>query len=133
LRRSFTLIVLLTICVPPFAADPPANKATSARSPQTELERLEQREAYEKLMSALKDVEVSLDAITRTRKLKCLKAFGNEAFCECLNTKLAVGLDFDGYITVITRTKDELKYDTFTKEDKALVDSAISTRNACAK
>jgi hypothetical protein len=131
--KHSSLALLLVFISAARADKPPPAKPAPARVPQTELERLEKREAYEKVISSLKDVEVALDNLTRTRKLKCLKAFGSEAFCECWNAKLAVGLDFDGYIAVITRTKEELKYDTFTKDDKALVDSAIATRNACAK
>jgi hypothetical protein len=125
---TVTFICLMSQVV---AADPSA--ANSAPASQTQLERLERQEAYEKAMEAAREVEVSLDAITRARKFKCLKAFGNQEFCECLNSKLAVGLDFDGYIAVITRSREELKYDTLSTEDKALVDSAVVTRNACAK
>jgi len=131
--RKRAAIALLCLSAAAGAAEPPQKPAAPARPPQTDLERLEQRESYEKVMGLLKEAEASLDAMTRTRKLQCLKALGSEAFCECLNEKLAVGLDFSGYIAVIIRTKDELKYNTLSKEDKGLVDSAINTRNACAR
>jgi hypothetical protein len=131
--RNWAAIALLFFSAAAGAAESPQKAAAPARAPQTDLELLEQRESFEKVMGLLKEAEVSLDAMTRTRKLQCLKALGSEAFCECLNEKLAVGLDFSGYIGVIIRTKDELKYSTLSKEDRGLVDSAINTRNACAK
>jgi hypothetical protein len=131
--RKTIAIPLLGLVAVAGAAEPPQKPVVPARAPPTELERLEQRESYEKVMGLLKEAEVSLDAMTRTRKLQCLKAVGSESFCECLNEKLAVGLDFSDYVSVIIRTKDELKYSTLSKEDKGLVDSAINARNACAK
>jgi hypothetical protein len=133
MRKCPILASLILVVGGAWAADPPAAKPAPSKPPQSELERLEQLETFEKLKETIRKVEVSLDAMTRERKFKCLKAFGSESFCECLNQKLAVGLDFDAYIAVVTRTKTELKYDTFSKEDKALVDSAIRTRSACVR
>jgi hypothetical protein len=61
-----------------------------AKTPQTQLELLEQMESLEKAMDVLKQADASLDTMMRTRKLKCLKAFGHESFCQCLNETLAV-------------------------------------------
>jgi hypothetical protein len=130
--RKFILSAVLLAATVANAADPPASSSQPAQRPKTQLERLEQLESLEKAMATINQFEASLDAMIRVRKLKCLKAFGNEAFCECLNKKLAVGLDFDGYIMAVTRTKEELKYNTLSKDDKALVDSAGNTRTLCA-
>ena len=60
-----------------------------------------------------------------------MMAFGHEGFCLCLNNKLAIGLNFDGYITAVTRSKADLGYPKLSLENKTLIDGALSTREAC--
>jgi len=115
------------------AADSPEISSKPAKTPPTKLELLEQIESTQKAIDSLNQLQASVDAMTKQRKIKCLKAFGSETFCECLNMNLAVGLDFEGYVAVVTRTKEELQYGDLKKEDRDLVDNAIKTRAACIK
>ena len=110
-----------------------AQSPTPNASKPMSKEDLEKMEQLDKAMGALDKLQVTLEATLKERKYKCLKAFGNDAFCSCLNDKLAVGLGFDGYVFVVTKTKEDLKYSQMSKDDKALVDSAVRTREQCVK
>ena len=62
-----------------------------------------------------------------------MAAVANEAFCECLRQKLPWPLNFVGYVTIVTQTKKELKYNTLSAEDKVIVDVARKARDQCRR
>ena len=94
-------------------------------------EQLEQRKQLDDLTSAGQEVLKTIDDISRARLTACMMAFGHEGFCQCLTKNLALGLDFNGYVTAVTRSKAELGYAKLSLENRALIDSAVSTREAC--
>jgi hypothetical protein len=74
-----------------------------------------------------------VDEILRRRLVSCTKTLANQALCECLMDEQENGVDFDIYIAVTAKTKDELGYDLLTEERKALIDRAIKGRDACVR
>jgi hypothetical protein len=67
------------------------------------------------------------------KRLQCLTAVANEPFCECLRRNLPVVINFLGYVHIVTQTKEELKYNTLSAEDKKIVDSTRNARDQCIK
>ena len=74
---------------------------------------------------------MEIGGITRQKYSDCMKAFGNQKFCQCLRDKSPVGIDFASYIKVVTTTKEELGYAKSDKETKQLIDNALKAREAC--
>ena len=43
------------------------------------------------------DVRKSVEAILSDRRARCMRAIGNQAFCDCLNGDLPLAVDFQRY------------------------------------
>ena len=69
--------------------------------------------------------------MSRQKYSDCMKAFGNQKFCQCLRDKSPVGIDFAGYVKVVTTTKEELGYSKMDNETKQLIDNALKAREVC--
>jgi hypothetical protein len=41
-----------------------------------------------------------------------MASVASEAFCECLGKNLPVVINFVNYVTIVTQTKEELKYNS---------------------
>ena len=94
-------------------------------------EQIDQLEAGTNALEALKNLKSSFESKMRARGNNCRKAFGHEQFCECLNSKLVVGLSFLDYVLVITNTKDDIGYKDMPEEQRGVVDSAYRVRDLC--
>jgi hypothetical protein len=60
-----------------------------------------------------------------------MKAFGNTEFCECIADKSPVAINFVGYVTILAETKEDLKYDQLSPDDKKLFDATRAARDEC--
>ena len=74
---------------------------------------------------------LQLEQITQDKLESCLKASGNNKFCQCLTGKLPVGLTFVGYIQSVTKSRQNLGYAEFSDNEKMMIDMALSVRNQC--
>lgn len=74
---------------------------------------------------------LQLEQITQDKLEACLKASGNNKFCQCLAGKLPVGLTFVGYIQSVTKSRQKLGYTEFSDNEKKMIDMALSVRNQC--
>lgn len=72
-----------------------------------------------------------LDNMTEDREHQCLKVFGDEDFCSCVNSTLAAGLSFQDYVNVLMTSKDAINYEGLSPDNKKLVDSVLRTRKHC--
>jgi hypothetical protein len=97
------------------------------------LDTLDQIEQIEKVKGNLKELEVLAASITTTKYIQCLKVVGSDPFCQCLKDNLPVGTSFDMYVTIVIATKDDLKYQQLSEEDKKLVNSTYKARDMCVK
>ena len=64
---------------------------------------------------------------------RCIRAFGDTAFCDCIMWKGPRGITFMDYVLMASRTKDELKYDQLAADERKLVDSARAVRDECVR
>lgn len=62
---------------------------------------------------------------------KCLKAFGDDLFCECLRVNLPALVTFQDYITIVTSTKEELQYQDLNDAAKKAVDKTYNVIEIC--
>lgn len=95
------------------------------------VETMQQIDNLDKALESIKKLELLTDSISRQKYSDCLKAFGNQNFCQCLRDKSPVGIDFAGYIKVVTTTKEELGYSKTDKETKQLIDNTLKARESC--
>jgi hypothetical protein len=95
------------------------------------LERIQQKENFDKVNEALKELELLTEKVSRQKFTDCLKAVGNQNFCQCLREKSPVGTDFAGYVKIVTTNKDELGYSSADKETKGLIDNTLKAREEC--
>lgn len=100
---------------------------------ETEVERLNKIEGYEKLNSSIDEMRVLVERISRQKNLDCLKAFGDKIFCQCLSDKSPVGVSFIDYIQIVTNSKESLGYSKADNEAKALIDNSLKAREDCGK
>src|SRR5262245_55213723 len=95
------------------------------------LEQQEQLNLFEKAISKADQLRALVERIGQERRSQCMAAVASEAFCECLGQKLPVAINFVDYVGIITRTKEELKYNTLSAEDKGVVDITRKARDQC--
>lgn len=125
MHKFLLIVATLTLATPVLPQEPP-----KAGQPLTK-EQIERLEGGFNAREELDSLKKSMDAIIRKRGINCIKAFGHDRFCKCLNENLSVGLTFQDYVGVITNTKDELNYVSLSTEQKKMVDNAIKTRDQC--
>ena len=99
--------------------------------PPMPLERQEQVEQLNKAQSAIDNIIANIDESTTIKKDQCMKVFGNTAFCNCIAEKSPVGITFVGYISIVIGTKEDLKYDMLSSDDKKLIDVTRKARDEC--
>lgn len=94
-------------------------------------EQLEELDAFSSFPEQMDILLKQMEIMTKKRLNNCLKAFGDDKFCGCLNDNLPVGVDFQLYIASTIFSKDELKYKSLSETDKTLIDNAVKIRNLC--
>ena len=95
------------------------------------VETMQQIDSMDKFLEKAKELKLLVDSISRQKYSDCMKAFGGQKFCQCLREKSPVGIDFAGYVKVVTTTKEELEYSKADLETKRLIDNTIRAREAC--
>ena len=96
-------------------------------------EQIDKTENFADLQEGLQALQLMAKSFARKRKNNCLKAFGNEQFCNCLNGKLPMAIDFIEYIQLITSTKDKMGYKSLSTKDKEIVDKVLKVRDQCVE
>jgi hypothetical protein len=107
--------------------------AIGAAAYSQNLEQQEQLNQIEKAVTAIDDLAALTDKMGKEKRHQCMTAVANEPFCECLGEKLPVVINFLGYVHIVTQTKEELKYNTLSAEDKRVVDNTRNARDQCLK
>ena len=76
----------------------------------------------------------SLEAAAKTRifREQCSAVVAIERYCTCLSTKLPVGLTFQQFVTVLSRTKEENGYSSLGKGSRLTYDAMPKIRDQCA-
>ena len=92
---------------------------------------MHQIDSLDKAIDATKELELLIERVSRQKFSDCMKAFGNQKFCQCLREKSPIGVNFAGYVKVATATKDELGYSKADLETKGLIDNTLKAREAC--
>ena len=105
--------------------------AATAQDKRSGIELLEQIEALEKASNSADQLMLAVDRMSRKKYSDCMKAFGSQKFCACLRDKSPVGISFVGYVHIVTTPKAEIGYAKASAEDKAMIDRALETREAC--
>lgn len=90
-------------------------------------EQAAQTEKNDIKIEALKN---SLDQYARQRDLDCQFAFGHQKFCDCLNHRLPIAVNFSQYIAIITSDKIKL-VSQLNEEDKKIVNMVFDARDVC--
>src|ERR1051325_4136634 len=102
MTRFLVLVLLGLFLFPQYSIAEEKNDPSAKTMP---VETMQQIDNLEKALEKAKELELLADSISRQKYSDCLKAFGNQKFCQCLRDKSPVGIDFAGYIKVVTTTK----------------------------
>ena len=126
------LFALLLIIGSPLqaAAQSPASQTPPKPIPLEAQERIDQ---MEKLIDKLNGFEASVGQMIAEKKRGCVRAVGNEAFCNCIVDGIPVVMDFPQYVAILVASKDDLHYDTLSPDDKKAIDMARQSRDKCVK
>ena len=120
--------VAIVLCCLLFESPARAQDETPPPMPLEQQEQLEARTNFSELLGGLARNLVNDFTL---KKHQCMKAFGNVAFCECIAENSPTGVTFVGYVQIVSATKDDLKYDDLTPDDKKLVDATRASRDKC--
>jgi hypothetical protein len=119
---------LLVLLVPCGHAQAQAQNETPPPMPLDQQEQLERLQKFKDSANALLN---QVDVMTASKKNQCMKAFGNTEFCECIAEKSPVAITFVGYVSIVAGTKEDLKYDQLSPDDKKLFDATRAARDEC--
>lgn len=95
------------------------------------LEQLNKETQYKKAIAAADNALLALKALTAERALQCEKAVGNRNFCECLAENVPFDFDFNQYVAIMTRTKQENGYSSLNIKQKTSYDIVPKVRDTC--
>lgn len=90
------------------------------------LPQIEQMEASQKAAATTLAERMAVPS-----KLQCLKVFGDQTFCDCVQKNLPVPLTFAEYQVILTKSKSENQYGKMTKELQAAYDQVAPLREKC--
>lgn len=90
------------------------------------LPQIEQMEASQKAAAT-----TLADRMAVPSKLQCLKVFGDQTFCDCVQKNLPSPLTFAEYQVILTKSKSENQYGKMTKELQAAYDQVAPLREKC--
>lgn len=112
-----------------FAADP------GSPVPQKPLPKdaIEQLESLGKMQDAIDDLRTLSERMSRTKYTACVKAFGSSDFCSCIKEQTPIGIDFAGYVQIVTSTRDELRYSEQDEDTKKMIDNTLQARELCVQ
>jgi len=123
-----TVLLLITVC-------PILAKAEAT------IDQLEAQEALDSALRASKELEQQFEAMTRARRLQCVKAVGHQQFCDCLMDELPVGIDsFAKYALFVDLSAPKLDGADMTESDEfwggpgstlKVIEQVKKTRNGC--
>ena len=120
--------VFFALCMVPGYA---IAQQTETSPPPMSLEQQERLEAKQKFSDALAPLVTALVEGAKDKQTKCIKAFGNTKFCECIADHTPTGVDFLGYVSITAGTKEDFKYDQLSPDDKGLFDATRRARDEC--
>jgi hypothetical protein len=123
------LFVLFSASVVSADTEKPAAKSTLDASTN---EGVQQGQSLQNVLSSIDDLKATVEKHSKKKYADCMKAFGSATFCSCLRDKSPIGIDFSGYIQIVTASKEELQYDTMSKENKEVIDNTLAVHDACA-
>lgn len=123
-RARMLLVMLIFATAFPVYAAPKGGSKPSGPS-------LELQEDMQKLDELQSDIPRAIEQLTKRRQAQCVKAFGDFGFCKCLADRLPVAVDFLQYVVIVTNTKEDLKYNEHSTDDKAIIDKTRNVRDEC--
>jgi hypothetical protein len=95
------------------------------------LDTQEQAAQINRALTALDNYKASINQFVADKTAECMKAIGNPDFCSCIANKSPGNISFVGYVQIVTKTKEELEYDSLTPEHKKMVDLSRTARDQC--
>ena len=104
-----------------------------AAPPPMPLEDREREDTFKKVLSDLEKLQVLADELVATKKNQCMKAFGNMQFCDCIVDKIPMSIDIVQYVSIVSGTKVDFKYNSMSAEDKKVFDKTRQARDACVQ
>lgn len=93
---------------------------------QQTLPQIEQLEASQKAAA-----KTLAERMAVPSKLQCLKVFGQQSFCDCVQSGLPVPLTFAEYQVILTKSKSENQYGKMSKELQSAYDQVAPLREKC--
>ncbi len=65
-------------------------------------------------------------------KAQCMQVTGLEPFCGCLQAKLPASFTFDNYVVVLSKSKQDNRYNRMDKHAQQVYDAIPLVRDSCA-
>jgi len=93
---------------------------------QQTLPQIEQLEASQKAAA-----KTLAERMAVPSKLQCLKVFGQQSFCDCVQSGLPAPLTFAEYQVILTKSKSENQYGKMSKELQSAYDQVAPLREKC--
>jgi hypothetical protein len=128
-KRGFNMRTVITALLVLFFLIPICT--TAQEKQQMPVDKIDEIQKLDKLMGDLDNLKVLAEKISKEKYYKCLKAFGDSLFCQCIRDNLSVRTSFENYIMIVVSTKDEIGYQNLNDEDKKMVDMTYGVRENC--
>jgi hypothetical protein len=94
---------------------------------------LEQLENKHEIQKAVEEIRGTVEKIGKEREFQCMQAIGHKGFCNCLNSRLAIGLSFEAYVDAVLASSDKVNANDLSDTQKQLIENARESREECVK
>ena len=128
MMRIFSLILTILLI---FFSSSLAEENSGTTQKALTLEEIGQKEARENVGNNLQKLANHLLQSAEIKYNNCLKAFGDEEFCQCIKNKTPPGITFAEYIAIVIKTKEDLGYSQSDNATKEMIDNTIKARETC--
>lgn len=97
------------------------------------LEELQKRQALEKAISTLNEMDVQLDRMIKGREAACQMSVGYPPFCTCILNDLPIAWTFSDYVAITTKSKEANGYSKLDLEMRQAYDKVSPIRDKCVR
>ena len=127
MRFVLMLFALMVISAAAHAQNP-----ASVRSPEQLPSAPTQHERLRNLTETYQRGDQGSAQQTFALKNQCMAILAVETYCTCLESKLPNSMNFDSYVTILSRSKEENKYGRLNADAKKVYDAIPKVRDFCA-
>lgn len=125
MKKSPVILVLATACGLVFGQSPTLQEL------EAQERALSTKRQREQSLRHIDEISATLQKVEQDFQLACVKAFGSQSFCLCINHSIPGIFSFVDYVKITTQSKTENNYGALDKGAQRAYDKVAAVRDMC--